>query len=306
MFKTTALDSVANAYVDKDVSTSTPGTRLEADDRNIIQDELVNAIEGAKLTLDPTGVNRDQLLEAILVLGDTANAAPGLVIRPKFTYVDADQITIEPFVYHHHGTSEQLVYCDSQLNYTFANLAVSDWSYLYLDDSAIVTAGTNLIAVGQLIDLVTSPTWNAAKHGWYNGEDRCIFAVLTDGSSNILEFFHSGGTKVFYADSIADATNIVTNNVWTDAILTIPSFATEATVQFSIDFITNSGTGYWRTNGQTSTSGKPIGTVSASRLGVYNEKAVLTDTDQTIEFKFPADLTTMTINTGGWSFPSGI
>ena len=65
MFKTTALDSVANAYVDKDVGGGTPGTRLEADDRNIIQDEIVNVVEGAGLPLDPTGADRDQLLQAI-------------------------------------------------------------------------------------------------------------------------------------------------------------------------------------------------------------------------------------------------
>ena len=73
MFKTTALDSVANEYVDE--VGVTPGTRLEADDRNIIQDELVNAVEGAGLTLDATGVNRDQLLEAMSILGLTSKNA---------------------------------------------------------------------------------------------------------------------------------------------------------------------------------------------------------------------------------------
>lgn len=67
MFKTTALDHVGNAYVDKDVPTSTPGTRLEADDRNIIQDELVNAVEASGQILDASGVftNNDQLAAAI-------------------------------------------------------------------------------------------------------------------------------------------------------------------------------------------------------------------------------------------------
>ena len=75
MFKTTALDSVGNAYVDKDVGTSTPGTRLEADDRNIVQDELVNLVEGKGLTLDPTGANRDQILEAVDIAGLTTKNA---------------------------------------------------------------------------------------------------------------------------------------------------------------------------------------------------------------------------------------
>jgi hypothetical protein len=68
MFKTNALDSVGNAYVDEDPGTSTPGTRIEADDQNIKQDELVNAIEGTGQTLDPSGTftNNDQLFRAIL------------------------------------------------------------------------------------------------------------------------------------------------------------------------------------------------------------------------------------------------
>ena len=71
MFKTNALDSVANAYVDE--VGVTPGTRIEADDQNIKQDELVNAIEGAGLTLDASGVftNNDQLLLSMQALGPT-------------------------------------------------------------------------------------------------------------------------------------------------------------------------------------------------------------------------------------------
>lgn len=75
MFKTTALDHVGNQYIDEDIPTSTPGTRLEADDRNIVQDELVALVEGAGLTLDPTGANRDQLLEAMTILGLTTKNA---------------------------------------------------------------------------------------------------------------------------------------------------------------------------------------------------------------------------------------
>lgn len=70
MFKTTALNSTANRFIDE--VGVTPGTRLEAADKNIWMDELVNAVEGAGLTLDVTGANRDQLLEAMLIVGRTA------------------------------------------------------------------------------------------------------------------------------------------------------------------------------------------------------------------------------------------
>lgn len=69
MFKTTALDSVANAYVDKNVGTSTPGTRLEADDRNIIQDELVAEVESSGQTLDAAGTKRSQNARAMFLNG---------------------------------------------------------------------------------------------------------------------------------------------------------------------------------------------------------------------------------------------
>lgn len=71
MFKTNALDSVSNEYVDEEPATSTPGTRLEADDRNIVQDELVNAVESSGQTLDGSGTftNNDQLAQAMATYG---------------------------------------------------------------------------------------------------------------------------------------------------------------------------------------------------------------------------------------------
>lgn len=55
MFKTNALDNVANRYVDENPGAGIVGTRLEADDRNIIQDELINAVERSAQTPDPSG-----------------------------------------------------------------------------------------------------------------------------------------------------------------------------------------------------------------------------------------------------------
>lgn len=104
MFKTTALDSVANRYVDKNVGTSTPGTRIEADDNNIEMDELVNAVESSGQTLDPTGVKVNQLARFAFLNGvgaqsmvdsGTANAkvltpvtgASGYVVGENYTHL---------------------------------------------------------------------------------------------------------------------------------------------------------------------------------------------------------------------------
>jgi hypothetical protein len=71
MFKTNATGSVGNEYVNQDLP-GTPGTVLDADDRNITQEELVNAVESSAQTLDPSGVDDNQLARAILSIGCAA------------------------------------------------------------------------------------------------------------------------------------------------------------------------------------------------------------------------------------------
>jgi len=74
----------------------------------------------------------------------------GYVQRPKFEWKDADEIYINPGVYHHKGTTEQFVYWNSKLTFQFGSggsngssddLEASKRFYLFLDDSAIVTQG---------------------------------------------------------------------------------------------------------------------------------------------------------------------
>lgn len=290
-------------FEDGDPTTGTLGTLLMAVLMNAWQEELATILENWNVTLDD---NDDAQLATIL---QAKHREASLIGCGKFSWVDADQITIDPFAYHHDGTVEQVVYADSQLNYTFANLAVSDWSYLYLDDSAIVTADTNLIAVGQLTDSVTEPTWNAAKHGWYNGEDRCIFAVLTDGSSNILEFFHNG-ELVFFASKLTEIGETDYDTTWTDSpALRAPIFATRLNVIFQLNAATdaNANEGWWRTNGAAG-NGIEIGYCRTGYSEVQNvECNIITDSSHKIELKFTAaGLHKMKLMSNGWYFPSGM
>lgn len=65
MFKTTALGSVGNAFVNKNGG---DGTLVDAVDGNIHQDEIVNTVESGGRTLDPSGSDRSQLAEAMAVI----------------------------------------------------------------------------------------------------------------------------------------------------------------------------------------------------------------------------------------------
>lgn len=66
MKRTTAPGSAAGAYVDDNPALGVVGTLLIAEDRNAIQEEIVNAIEAAGLT--PASANLEQLKSAIEIL----------------------------------------------------------------------------------------------------------------------------------------------------------------------------------------------------------------------------------------------
>jgi hypothetical protein len=75
MFKTNATGAtVDNHYQNKDVGGGIAGTEIDADDGNITQDELTSAVEQAGLTLDPSGTDRDQIAEAMLLVGAGASS----------------------------------------------------------------------------------------------------------------------------------------------------------------------------------------------------------------------------------------
>lgn len=61
--------TVDNLFTEGNPSTATPATVLAAQWLNVIQEELANVVEAAGLTLDQTGADDTQLLQAILGIG---------------------------------------------------------------------------------------------------------------------------------------------------------------------------------------------------------------------------------------------
>lgn len=224
--------------------------------------------------------------------------------RAQFTYKDADEIYIGAARYYHEGTANQLVYWDSQLTYTFANLTADDWCFLYLDDSAIVTADTNLLTATEFIDSTTAPSWSASKHGWYSGNDRCIFAVHDD----TIDEFHHSGELVLYASDILDVNESILHSSWETKTLTIPDFATQAyvTVHYARDGEANSLI-YCRPNGSGGT-GIIVARLHANSYYSINTCSLLTNSSQRLQLKDSAVATgnTFRIYTNGWYFPIGM
>lgn len=236
--------------------------------------------------------------------------AKGCVQRSIFTYnggAAAYTIKVKPGVY---WCKDKLCQWITELTTdAISTPAADDWYYLYLNYSGI-TNGTTIIA-SKLIWSNTEPVWNDTYMGWYNGDDKCIFAALTNsGPTNILEFFHDGGDYVSKADCSIDRALADLNATWADVTLVIPSYAIKAQCSFygSAAADADLASGYWRTKGQSGTTGHYIYYIDAD-VAYYalNALEVLTDSSQKIEVKHSViGSHQMSVMTNGWYFPIGI
>ena len=238
-----------------------------------------------------------------------ATSLPGSLTRGQFTYVDTADITARPSMYHHQGTTEQLVFWDSTLTINLSGAGASTVYYLYLDDSAIVTAGTNLLTASEFIWSTTAPTWSDSRHGYYNGLDRCIFAILTDGSSNILRFYHDGGRYIEFDAQIVDLNGVDIDTAFTDVILTIPDFGDNAQAQVTFQGLRSGGDAgfiYYRKNGSSASVNKVAQITSANNVQT-NSRTVTVDASQIIEVAMEvSNASTMSVFTDGFYLPAGM
>jgi len=237
-----------------------------------------------------------------------------------------DSILIHPGAYRHVGTVTQTVYWDSNIAFIFGSggsnsdsddLANSKWFLLFLDDSAIQTAGVATITASELVAMnEDNVTVEESNHGYYEEtetEDRCIGAFLTDGSANILEIFHEGNEVIHNADAIADLTDSDIDTTWTDVTLSIPPFCRGALVTIKLYCTNQTNTiAMWRTNGQKGTTGKygPGNNTTdggANTDFMYNTTPVITDTEQIIEIVNSAGGAAVTsVYTDGYILPKGM
>ena len=343
MHRTESGGNVNNLYSDVP-----PQTGIGASSLNAIQEELCNIVEecGTLNTAaqDDAGL-RTQVYDALKSqqhltnLGVTAtwdeintacdgitatateinNVCDNLRIpqRAIFSFKDTNEIYIDPGCYPHFGTSNQICYWDSRITFQLgaggsnadnSALGNDDWYYIYLDDSAIVTAGTNVIAAAQIVALTNEPAWSDSKRGWYSGNDKCIFAVRTNGSAQVEKFYHDGGDFIFYDGQDYSAVATTPSNTFTDATLIIPSFSRKAKVSFQATYVNADSILSWRTNGSAIVAGNTAGRVALGMNEVSQlVTTVYTDTSGIIEYAYDAVTTnTVHISTEGYFLPTGM
>jgi len=271
-----ALES--GTYVKDLVSTNPPGTDAisQGDDHlRLIKSVLQNSFpsnSNAPIIPDVSG-NGGKYLQ--VNSGATATQwgtirNRGYVNRSNFTWSSTSQILIGAGAYEvDDGSAPETFYWDSQLTFVLGSggsnasssaLGTSQWQYIYMDESAI--SASPLVAAS-FLNSTTAPTYSQSKHGWYNGSDRCIFAVYVNASGNIDKFYHDGADHVMYADDYDTGVSVQGNQGWVDVTIQGPTFAESMEISFKLaqdGGFALSTTFYARVDGDSGT-GHLLGTV---------------------------------------------
>uniref|UniRef100_A0A6M3J4Q1 Uncharacterized protein n=1 Tax=viral metagenome TaxID=1070528 RepID=A0A6M3J4Q1_9ZZZZ len=152
-------------------------------------------------------------------------------------YSSSTAITISGGMWAHAGTANQHVYAASQITFTLGPggsnsgstaLGANELHYIYIDDSAVVAAGSAALTASEFLNSTTAPTYSHSKVGWYNSNDRCIGCILTDGANAIVPFYTIGGDYMFYTYFTSEYTtaNCPTTYTALDVSSSVPTFTT--------------------------------------------------------------------------------
>uniref|UniRef100_A0A6M3XQB3 Uncharacterized protein n=1 Tax=viral metagenome TaxID=1070528 RepID=A0A6M3XQB3_9ZZZZ len=159
-------------------------------------------------------------------------------------YSSTTAITIGGGMWAHTGTTNRHVYLSSQITFTLGPggsnasstaLGANQIHYLYLDDSAIVAAATSLLTASEFLNSTTAPVYSHSKAGWYSTNDRCIGAVLTNASNEVLSFAVFGSHFYRYASPVTEYTTAAAATTYTalDISSSVPRFCTRARLRIT-------------------------------------------------------------------------
>lgn len=222
--------------------------------------------------------------------------------RAKFVWGDATSLLIQPGMY---SCMKKHCFWNAEIDKTVDTLTAGEMYYIYLDYSAITSDVA--ITATELLYVTTEPVWNNTYKGWYNGNDRCIFAIYAPSTNIMSEFLHDGGDLVLYTTDKDDRTLIDIDTTWIDVVLTIPKFSIKAQVIMHTEYIDGSSNLLWKTKGQTESSGHSVAYVDVDSQEAGSHLIVFTDASQTIQLKHSASNGNRSwLATCGWYFPIGM
>lgn len=244
----------------------------------------------------------------------------GLVMRPLFEYGSTVSISINPGRYHHSGTIEQILKWASGLTFTFGpggsngaseSLGASEFHYLYIDDSAL---SGNILTAARFRNSTTGPIWSDIKLGWYDGNDRCVCAFLTNSSSQILQFWHINDF-IRWDSPLNPYTGVPDTNWSTQVTFSIPNFSKWCHATFyAYGGNMKDRKIYWRESNSTG-NGNLIGRHYEDDSGdnqgnhesIVSESRIMTDlTNKRIDIKNDQGGAVVAVHQNGYWLPHGM
>ncbi len=134
--------------------------------------------------------------------------------RMIMAYKDADEIYIGPgayMLYSSDGAIDRVMYNDETLTFQFGSggsnsgssaIPTSGKLYLYLDESVCKAQRSRKLTAGCFIAVTTAPgALSETKKQRLNGSDRCIWAVPTNSSAEIIPFFQAGNRVDIFSNT---------------------------------------------------------------------------------------------------------
>lgn len=296
---------VSSSAVSFDITRAQEGTVAKAWD------------DGDHFALVFTKETIEEIEDAIELEHNASGSHKRFPVRAKFGWSDADTITLETATYEHNGTTQQTVYWNSQIVFNAGDnsadsnpdssaLGNNEKHYIYIDDSAVVASGSPILTDSELLNSTTAPTWNDAKQGRYNGNDKCIGAFVTDGSGNILEFHHDGGRFIQWDAHIEDVPpEAIASASWETKTLTAPFEKIMCIIRSGYG-----GTGaanlFYRITGSSGT-GILLCACSVNTSGDYTRSELYTNSSGQIDLKYSAEVdNTALVYTAGFYLPVGM
>jgi len=259
----------------------------------------------------------------------------GWLKRPKFEWVNSTTIDIYPGAYHYEGNgttpSESILYWNDKLTFVLGKTATggsnnssealgnNQWHFIFLHAASINTHGSSELNETCFINSASAPPslLTTGGYGIYYGTSRAIFAIKTDGSGNILEFFQVGDYIQFATPLTILATYSLAGGTWespaTDLNLPLISNV-NLKVQTSWQGVYYNLTGgfYCRPNGQTEDSiysGVRMGMVSPTNTTFNTNVGLIAGIDGKIEIRYSgsgSEFSYIYLYEDGWYLPDGM
>jgi hypothetical protein len=230
------------------------------------------------------------------------------ISRAQFDPISDTQFSITGGAYAHFGSVSQVLLINSTITHTITSPGTSRYQYIYLDDSAIVSAGTKIITGSEIINSPTPPTPSLTKKGLYNGEDLCIFAVYIDADGDIQAFSHVNDEVMFWSwvTILNQAQTASTDYTYT---LIIPTFSRMGRISITSQTHSADGQMYWRTHETVSVATGTITLFSflAAEAASGGQFIAVSDSSQQIVLRCNGgNISTVFVKQSSWFFPQGM